>query len=109
MASELHGHALKRKQAELIGPEHVRIPSGLVDGKSSMQPVVGSRVQRSVVPLASSLLANSASIIDAGLSQARRFRVGWAPNWMTACLARQATHDRGSCLFRMFIWLICMQ
>jgi len=76
----------------------VKIPSGLVDRKRSLQPVIGSRVQRSVVPFASSLLANRTSLImDAGLVQSRRFRVGWAPNWVTASLARQLARDKGTC------------
>ena len=76
----------------------MKIPSGLMDHKLSVQPVTGSRVQRSVVPLSSSLLANRTSMaLDAGLVQSRRFRVGWAPDWVTASLARQTTHDRGTC------------
>lgn len=74
----------------------MKIPSGLVDRKPSVQPVVGSQVQRNIVPLASSLLANrTAMIMDDGLVKSRRFRVGWAPNWVTAILARQTTHDKG--------------
>lgn len=96
--SEFHGHISKPKPSELIETEHMKIPSGLVDGKMTVQPVVGSRVQRSVVPLESSLLVNRMSLImDAGLVQSRRFRVGWAPNWVTATLARQTTHDKGTC------------
>jgi len=96
--SEFHSHISKPKPPGLMEVEHVKIPSGLVDGKQSAQPVIGSRVQRSVVPLESSLLANRTSMImDAGLVQSRRFRVGWAPNWVTASLARQLTHEKGTC------------
>jgi len=77
----------------------MKIPSGLVDRKLSVPPVIGSQVQRSVVPLASSLLANRTSMImDDGLVKSRRFRVGWAPNWVTASLARQTLCDKGTCL-----------
>jgi len=95
--SEFHGHISKPNSFGLMEAEHMKIPSGLVGEKLSLQQVVGSRVQRSVVPLASSLLANRMSMImDAGLVQSRRFRVGWAPNWVTASLAQQASHDKGT-------------
>jgi len=97
--SKLHSYIPKPKSSGLMEPEHTKIPSGMVDGKLSAQPVIGSRVQRSVVPLANSLLAGRTSMVmDAGLAQSRRFRVGWAPNWVTASLARRTTHDRGACL-----------
>jgi len=87
----------------------MKIPSGLVDGKLSVQPVVGSRIQRSVVPLASSLLANRTSMImDDGLVHSRRFRVGWAPNWVTATLARQTTRDKGTCYSFVYIFEILL-
>ena len=96
--SEFYSHVPKSKTLGLKEAGHVKIPSGLVDGKLSVQPVTGSRVQRSVVPLSSSLLANRTSVaMDAGLVQSRRFRVGWAPNWVTACLARQTALDKGDC------------
>ena len=96
--SEIHSHIPKPKQSGSVEAEHIKIPSGLLEEKLSVQPVVGSRVQRSVVPLASSLLADKTSLMmDAGLVQSRRFRVGWAPNWVTASLARQSTCDKGTC------------
>lgn len=97
-ASELRSDISKPKLSKVMEAEHMKIPSGLVDGKVSLQPVIGSRVQRSVVPLETSLLANRMSMImDAGLVQSRRFRVGWAPNWTTASVARQLAHDKGTC------------
>jgi len=94
---EFHGHISKPKPSGLMEAEHMKIPSGLLDGKLSVQPVAGTRVQRRLVPLESSLLANRSSMImDAGLMQSRGFRVGWGPNWVTAGLARQITDDRGT-------------
>jgi len=96
--SEFHSHMPKSKSLGLKEADHMKIPSGLVDGKLSVQPVTGSRVQRSVVPLSSSLLASRTSMaMDAGLVQSRRFRVGWAPNWVTASLARQTALNKGPC------------
>lgn len=96
--SEFHSDVPKPKPPGLMEAEHMKIPSGMVEGKPSVQPVVGSQVQRSVVPLASSLLANKTSMImDTGLVQSRRFRVGWAPNWVIASLAQKTTHGKGNC------------
>ena len=96
--SEFQSHVPKSRSLGMKEAEHLKIPSGLLDGKLSVQPVTGSRVQRSVVPLSLSLMANRTSLaMDAGLVQSRRFRVGWAPNWMTASLGRQVACDRGTC------------
>jgi len=104
--SEFHSHLPRSKSVGLKEAEHMRIPSGLVDGKPLVQPVVGSRVQRSIVPFRSSLLADRTSMaMDAGLVQSRRFRVGWAPNWVTASLARQAAVDKGNCSLMSLFYL----
>lgn len=89
--------ATPSKPPRLPVQEHMLLPSGMTENQSMPKPVIGNRIQRSVVSMDKSLLAGKHNLLmDIGLFHARKFRIGWGPRSVTVYLAQQSDTDNGS-------------
>ena len=76
--------ALVRPHAPPPAPDHPIIPSGMTHVERPRK-LVGSRIQRDVLPFSESQMCNKQQMLmDAALFHGRSFRVGWGPGMTMA-------------------------